>query len=85
MPRQGHLEAALHVMCYLKLRHNSRLAFDHSYPHVKNSKFWDCDWTDFYEGEVEVIPPNVPPPRGKEVDLCIMLVTTRLGDLGPGS
>ena len=25
MPRQGHWEAVLHVMDYLKLRHNSRL------------------------------------------------------------
>ena len=24
MPRQGHLVVVLHIMCYLKLRHNSR-------------------------------------------------------------
>jgi hypothetical protein len=27
-PREGHLEAALHVMAYFKQKHNSRLIFD---------------------------------------------------------
>ena len=52
MLRQGHLEAVLHIMGYLKLRHNSRLMFDPSYPNIDHSNFWDCDWTDFYEGAV---------------------------------
>ena len=58
MLRHGHLEAALHIMCYLKLRHNSRLAFDPSYPHIDYSNFQDCDWTDLFEGAVEAIPPK---------------------------
>ena len=33
-PREGHLEAALHVMVYLKGRPNSRLAMDPSYPTI---------------------------------------------------
>ena len=58
MPRQGHLEAALHIMSYLKLRHNSRLVFDPSYPIIDHSNFWQCDWKDFYEGAVEAISPS---------------------------
>ena len=50
-------------MGYLMLRHNSRLGFDPSYPNIDHSNFWKCDWTDFYEGAVEAIPPNGPPPR----------------------
>ena len=30
-PREGHLEAAIHVMSYLHLKHNSRLVFDPTY------------------------------------------------------
>ena len=45
MPRQAHLEAVLHIMDYLKLKHNSRLKFKPSYP--------VC--TDVYEGAVEAI------------------------------
>ena len=42
----------------LKLRHNSRLLFDTLNPNINQSNFWEFDWTDFYEGEVEAIPPN---------------------------
>ena len=89
MPRQGHLEAALRIMGYLKFRHNSRLAFDPSYPDTDHSSFQECDWADFYEGAVEAILP-MNPPRGKEMDLhClstpIMLATNILENLGLGS
>ena len=67
--RQGHVEAALLIMGYLKLWHNSRLASDPSYSDIDCSNFCECDWTDFYEFAIESIPPNAPPPRGKEVYL----------------
>jgi hypothetical protein len=38
-PREGHLEAALHVMAYLKQKHNSRLIFDPTYPDIDMSSF----------------------------------------------
>ena len=80
MPRQGYLEAVLHVMGYLKLRHNSRLTFDCSYPDVDHSNFWDCHWTDFDEGAVEAIPPNAPLLRGNEVDLCMFIDSNHDGN-----
>ena len=40
MPRQGHLEAALHIMGHLKLRHDTRFAFNPSYPNIDHSNFW---------------------------------------------
>ena len=48
MLRQGHLEEVPHIMSYLKLRHNSRLAYDPSYPNMVHSNFWEFDWVDFY-------------------------------------
>ena len=39
MLRQGHLEAVLQIMGYLKLRHNSRLVFDPSYHDIDHSYF----------------------------------------------
>ena len=48
MPRQWHLlEAALHLMGYLKLRYNCSLLFDHSYPDIDHSNFLGCNLTDF--------------------------------------
>ena len=38
-PREGHLEAALHVMGYMKHKHNSRLVFDPTYPFVDLNTF----------------------------------------------
>ena len=32
IPREGHTAAAIHVMDYLKFKHNSRLVFDHPIP-----------------------------------------------------
>ena len=71
--RQGHLKAVLRIMGYLKLRHYSRLVFDPSYPDIDHSNFWESDWTNFYDGAMEAIPPNIPPPKGKEVDLCVFI------------
>ena len=66
-------DSSIWIMGYLKLRHNSRLMFDSYYPDIDHSNFWECDWTDFYKGAVEVIPPNAPLSIGKEVDLCIFI------------
>ncbi len=34
-PREGHLDTALHVMGYLKQKHNSQLIFDPTYPDIE--------------------------------------------------
>ena len=80
MPRQGHLEAALHIIGYLKLSHNSILVFDLSYPERDHSNFWEFDWTDFYESAVEAIPPDAPPPREKEVSLWMFVNSDNYGN-----
>ena len=80
MPRQGSLEAALHIMSYLKLRHNFRLAFYPFYPNIDHSNFWECDCTDFYEGTVEAISPNAPLQRGEGVDLSMFIDSNHAGD-----
>ena len=80
MLRQGHLEAALHVMDYLKLRRNTKLAFEPSYPNIDYSNLQECDWTDFYEGAVESIPPNAPLEVENKVDLCMFVDSIHTGN-----
>jgi len=46
-PRLGHLLAALHAMAYLKLKHNSRLIFDPTYPDIDLNMFPKCNWDKF--------------------------------------
>ena len=43
VPRQGHLDAVLHIIGYLKLRHNLRLAFDSFHPDIDQINFQECD------------------------------------------
>ena len=38
MPRQGHKVNALHIRSYLKIKHNSRLVLDPSYPGINMSE-----------------------------------------------
>ena len=80
-PRVGHLEAALHIMGYLKNKHNSRLFLDPTYPTIDHSSFNDgADWREFYGPVTEAIPPNAPLPRGKEVDIRMMVDSDHAGD-----
>ena len=67
-------------MGYLKLRHNSISIFDSLYLNIDHSIFQECDWMDFYEGAVAAIPPNAPPPRGKEVDQIMFVDSNHAGD-----
>ncbi len=68
-------------MAYLKSHHNSRLFFDLTYPEIEKSLFNDgAEWKPIY-GEInEVIPENVPKPRGKEVDIRMMVDRDHAGD-----
>jgi hypothetical protein len=68
LPREGHLEAALHVMGYLRLKHNTRLIFDPTYPDIVASDFPHHDWTEFYGDVCKAVPPDMLEPLTKKVD-----------------
>ena len=42
-PRGGHFEAALHIVSYLKVKHNVYLDLDPSYPTIDCKNFKDND------------------------------------------
>eukprot|EP00804_Cyclotella_cryptica_P022281 CCRYP_018122-RA/>CCRYP_018122-RA protein AED:0.40 eAED:0.40 QI:0/0/0/1/1/1/2/0/152 len=46
-----------------------KLIFDPKEPDVGKSDFVECDWSDFYPGMEEALPPNAPTPLGKDVVL----------------
>ena len=79
-PREGHLEAALHVMGYLRLKHNSRLVFDPTYPKIDMDLFPKYDWTEFYGDVEEAIPPDMPEPLGKDLDVRMMCDSDHAGE-----
>jgi hypothetical protein len=79
-PHEGHLENALHVMGYLQLKHNSRLICDPTYPNIDQTAFPSFDWTEFYGNVEKAIPPGMPPPLGKDVDLHMMVDSDHAGE-----
>ena len=79
-PRTWHIEAALHIMVYLKQKHNYCLVFDPTYPEIYYSVFKHCDWQQFYHEAEEAITPNAPKTKGKEVNLQMMVDSNHAGD-----
>ena len=69
MPREGYLEAVLHVFAFLRQKYNSRMAFDPTYPVIDMKDFKECKWKYFYGDLMESIPLNFPEEMVKEVYL----------------
>jgi hypothetical protein len=79
-PHEGHVETALHIMGYLKLKHNSRHIFDPTYPDIDQTAFPKFDWIAFYRNVEEAIPPDMPPPLGKDFDIHMMVDSDHVGE-----
>jgi hypothetical protein len=80
LPREGHLVAVLRIFSNLKTHHNSRIAFDPSYPEIDQSQFPRKDWRRFYDNMEEPLPPNAPKPLGKPITIRIYVDADHAGD-----
>jgi len=81
LPREGHLEAVIHLYSYLRNKHNARMCFDPTYPEIDMlGSFKECDWKTFYGNGKEAIPPNAAKIRGKEVDLRLYVDSDHAGE-----
>lgn len=80
MPREGHLDAMLHLFAHLRQKHNSRLAFDPSYPSIDKRMFPKQDWSNMYHGAEEPIPRNAPEALGMPVDLRLYVDSDHAGE-----
>ena len=47
MPREGNLEAVLHVFAFIRQNYDSRMAFDPTHPSINKNDFKECKWKDF--------------------------------------
>ena len=72
LPREGHSDAAVHVVAQVDPWYNSRQVYDPLYPEIDHSVFKKCDWSEFYMDDKEAIPMNTPEPWGKEVDIYML-------------
>ena len=81
LPREGHLEQALHIFGYLKEHPKRKIAFDPDHPEVDERRFKQYDWYDFYRDAKEAIPTNMPPPRGRTVSTHCFVDASLANDL----
>ena len=71
LPRQGHLKVAMYIFAYLKRAPNRWILMDPRYP----SPFQGTeppiysDWDHLYPDAAEQLPPEIPKPRGKHVEI----------------
>ena len=80
-PRKGHMKAALHIMAYLRVKHNSSLVLDPTYVGIDYAQFnVDANWHAFYSDVKEALPPNAPEPLGKEVELHMFVDSDHAGE-----
>ena len=78
-PRQGHLAAVLHIYAYPKAHDRSRLVLDPGeLPPIPCPSY---DWTDFYGDVVELIPPDIPEPRGRAAQTTAFVDSDHAADL----
>jgi Reverse transcriptase (RNA-dependent DNA polymerase) len=81
LPRRGHLEALFHIYAYLKKKSNGTIILDPTYPDIDLSQFNDgAEWSNFYGDVREVIPTNMPKPRGKTVVVKLFVDSDHAAD-----
>jgi hypothetical protein len=80
LPREGHLEALLHLFAYLNKKHNVQIIFNPLYLTIYMTVFKECNWKHFYGDVHEAILPNAPLPRGKDIVLQIFIDSDHAGD-----
>jgi hypothetical protein len=56
------------------------MVFDPTYADIDMSSFKLCDWKEFYGEATEEMPPNMPEPRGKEIELRLYVDSDHAGD-----
>ena len=83
LPREGHLECLYHMFAYLGKYHNAEMLYDPTEPQINLSSFKKQDWTYSTMSETdrtEVLPPDMPAPRGKSFVIRCFADADHAGD-----
>ena len=78
-PRRGHLDQAFHIFAYLKSYNRSSMVFDETEPVFDESRFQKCDWSEYYPGACEAVPPDAPEVRGQPVSMSCFVDADHAG------
>ena len=80
MPREGNLVAVLRIFGYLKRHHNSRIAFNPTYPKIDHDSFPQHEWQQFYGKVKELILLNAPEAQGQPIVIRFFVDADHAGD-----
>jgi hypothetical protein len=65
--RSGHMDQLFHIFAYLKRYDATMVLFDDTEPVFDARRFKDCDWSEYYPGAKETLPPDMPTAQGQSV------------------
>lgn len=77
-PREGHLDAVLHIFAWMKCHSRSKIVLDSDYPEYEEPG--KPDWSEFYAGAKELLPPDMPEPLGNPVVMTTFVDSDHAGD-----
>ena len=80
-PRVGHLQAVYKIFAYLKNHTRSRLVFDDLEVIPDPKIFQDVDWKDFYPDAEEILPTDMPTPRGPNLRISCFVDADHAGNV----
>ena len=69
LPREGHMYTVLRIIAYSKKHIESKLVFDPFAKDFDDIDWTSRDWSSFYTDVEELLPGNMPEPRGKPVQI----------------
>ena len=72
-PREGHLVALLTVFAYIKKHMTSKIVVDCEKRDWSDIEWSSGDWSEFYPDAKEELPPNMPKPYGKSVQINLFV------------
>ena len=66
-PKKRHFDALFHMFAHLNLHERSTMVFDLEC--VQHTEVAKPDWLEFHRDSTVEVPPDVPEPRGKPVQI----------------
>ena len=77
-PREGHLDAVMHIYAWLKTHNRSKVVLDPDY--VTHDEIERPEWSEFYPNAEEILPPDMPEPLGNPVQMTTFVDSDHAGD-----
>ena len=79
-PREGHLQAMMHVFGYLKKFRKGKLLIDPSKPDHSAYEVQEHNWSEMYPDAEEELPPDMPEPKGKSMNITVWVDADHASD-----